>query len=151
MLTLAPLTVPPVVGANVTVKVADWLALSTVPLEIPLALKPAPLAVTPEIATLEFPLFVMVVVCELVVPSITFPKAMLAGLAPTEYVAVCPVPDKLITRGDGVAFVVSLIEPLTAPADEGSNVALNVALPPGPIDVDVLSPVSPNPAPETLT
>jgi len=46
--------------------------------------------------------------------------------------------------------VVSVIEPLTVVAEEGSNVALNVILPPVGIVVDVLRPVSPKPAPATL-
>jgi len=51
------------------------------------------------------------------------------------------VPETLITKDDGVPFVTSVIEPLDAPLDEGSNVALNVALPPAAIVVDVLNPV----------
>ncbi len=47
-------------------------------------------------------------------------------------------------------FVVSVIEPLTAPDDAGSNVALKLALAPAAIVVDVLSPVWPNPVPVTL-
>jgi hypothetical protein len=64
---------------------------------------------------------------------------------------VCPVPERLITSDVGVPFVVTVIEPLTAPDVEGSNVALKVALPPAGTIVDVVMPFTPNPAPVTLT
>lgn len=87
-LTFAPLTAPPDVGANVTVNVVDCPAVNTVPPGTPLALKPAPVAVTPEIVTLEFPLFVSDVVLELVVSSVTLPKARLVGFEPSKSDAV---------------------------------------------------------------
>jgi hypothetical protein len=149
MLTLAPFTAPPVVGANVTVKTADWPADRIVPFEIPLALNPVPITVTPEIVTLEFPLLETVVINELLLPSITFPNTKLEGFAPTDSVVACPVPDISIISGEGAPLVVNAIEPFTVPADNGSNVASNVALAPGPIVVDVLSPTSLKPAPET--
>ena len=46
--------------------------------------------------------------------------------------------------------MVSVIEPLAAAAEEGANVAVNVALPPAVIFVAVLSPAWLNPVPETL-
>jgi hypothetical protein len=60
MLTLAPFTAPGVVGANVTVSVADCPGVSIVPFDTPLALKPAPATVTLETVMFEFPLFVSV-------------------------------------------------------------------------------------------
>ena len=83
--------------------------------------------------------------------SSTLPNERLVGLALSERFVVCPVPERLITRGDGVPFVASVIEPVAAPMAEGSNVALNVVLAPAAIVVDVLSPVWPKPLPDTLT
>ena len=62
MVTPAPLTAPPEVGANVTVSVADWPGVSTVPFTIPFAMNPAHVTVTPEIVTFALPLFVTEVV-----------------------------------------------------------------------------------------
>jgi len=49
----------------------------------PLTLNPVPVAVTLEIVTFEFPLFVSVTLNELVLPTFTFPKFKLAGFAPS--------------------------------------------------------------------
>jgi len=141
IVTLAPLTAPAVVGANVTVRVADCPGVSTVPFEIPLALNPAPVVVTLEIVMFEFPLFVTDVVSEVLLPSPTLPNDKLDGFAPREKVAAAPVPDKLITSGDGVPFVVSVMLPVTGLAEDGVKIALKVVLPPAAIVVDVDSPV----------
>jgi hypothetical protein len=149
-LTLAPLTAPAAVGAKVTVSVADWPDVRIVPLETPLVLNPAPVTVTPEMVTFEFPVLVNEVVNELVPPTFTLPNERLVGLAPSNCVAACPVPERLIASDEGAPFVVRVIEPVTAPDEDGSNVALKVALAPAAIVVDVLRPVCPNPEPETL-
>jgi hypothetical protein len=98
----------------------------------------------------DCPLFVNVLVSELLLSSSTFPKARLAGLAPSDTVAAWPVPERLITSEEGVPLVVSAIDPFDVEGDEGPKVALNVALPPAAIVVNVLSPVWLNPAPVTL-
>jgi hypothetical protein len=141
MATPAPLTVPAVVGAKVTVRVADWPGVSTVPLEIPLALNPAPVTVTPEIVMFELPLFVTDVVSELSVPSPTLPKDKLDGLAPSDGAAMAPVPDRLMTSGDGVPFVMSVILPFTVVAEDGVKTALKLVFAPAAIVVDVETPV----------
>ena len=141
IVTLAPLTAPAVVGANVTVRVEDCPGVSTVPFGTPLALNPAPVTVTPEIVMFELPLFVSDVVSELSVPSPTLPKDRLVGFVPSDKVAVAPVPDRLITSGEGVPFVVSVMLPLTVVAEDGVKTALNVVLPPAAIVVDVERPV----------
>ena len=53
-----PLTDPPDVGANVTVSGTDCPGSRTVPPIGPLTVNPVPVTVTPEMVTLEFPLFV---------------------------------------------------------------------------------------------
>jgi hypothetical protein len=141
MLMFAPLTAPVEVGAKVTVSVADCPGVRTVPLGTPLVRNPAPVTVIAEIVTFAFPPFVSEVVCELLLPSFTFPNDKLPGFAPSVRVAACPVPERLITSEAGLPFVFNVTEPFTAPADDGSNVTLNVPLLPAPIVVDVLSPV----------
>jgi hypothetical protein len=51
------------------------------------------------------------------------------------------VPVKLITSGEGVPFVASVILPLAAAADDGVKMALKLRLPPAGIVEDVESPV----------
>lgn len=63
---------------------------------MPLTVYPAPVTATLEMVTLELPLFVMVVVKELLFPTCTFPKLRLAGDAPRVCVAAVPVPERLI-------------------------------------------------------
>jgi len=75
-----PVTAPAVVGANVTTRVAVWLGVRVVPLT-PVALKPVPVAVTPEIITFEFPVFVSVTFTDALLPSLTLLKLKLDGLA----------------------------------------------------------------------
>jgi hypothetical protein len=75
-----PVTAPAVVGANVITRVAVWLGVSVVPLT-PVALKPAPVAPTPEIITFEFPVFVSVTFTVALLPSLTLLKLKLDGLA----------------------------------------------------------------------
>jgi len=149
--TLAPATVPPVVGLNVTVSVAAWPGLRIRPFATPLELKPAPVVVTLETVTLEFPVLVMVEVSELDVFRLTVPKFKLVGFAVRVRVAATAVPFRLMVSGEGVPFVVSVTEPLTLPADAGVNTALNVNVAPAAIVLDVVRPLMLIPAPVTET
>jgi hypothetical protein len=56
----------------------------------------------------------------------------------------------LIVRGDGVPFVVSLIDPLIVVVDVGVKIALNVRLPPAAIVVAVVNPEIVIPVPVTV-
>lgn len=151
MLTCAPVTAPGVVGAKVTVNVAVWPGVSVVLFATPLDVKPAPVVVTLEIVMLEFPLFVSVVVNELLLPSFTLPKDRLDGFALSERVGLDPVPERLIVSDDGVPFVFSVMLPVDGLPAVGVKIALKVVLPPAAIVVEVERPVWLNPAPETLT
>jgi hypothetical protein len=151
ILTLAPVTAPADVGAKVTVKVADWPAVKIVPFETPLAVKPAPVTVTPETVTLEFPLFVSTVVRELLLPTDTVLKFRLVGLAPSNWVAAEPVPERLITKLEGLPFVTSVSDPLMGAVEAGVKTTLSATLPPGATVVDVVRPVMLKPAPAGVT
>jgi len=78
-----PITLPADSGANATFIVADWLGARMVPDVTPLAVNPVPVAVTLEIVTFEFPLFVSVALKEPVFATFTFPKLRLVGFAPS--------------------------------------------------------------------
>lgn len=147
IVTLAPLTLPALPGANVTINVVDCPGIRIVPLETPPALKPAPLTLTLDMSMLEFPMFVNVELKDLLLPGVTVPKFKLAGLTPSELLAAEPVPVTPITSGEGTPFVTNVIEPLTGELELGANTALNVALEFGAIVVDIDSPVRPTPAP----
>ena len=90
-----PVTLPVVVGENVTVRVAACDALIVTGVVIPLALKPAPLAVMVEIWTAAVPVLVSVICFAELLPEATLPKLRFVGLAcswPTA--AVDPEPVK---------------------------------------------------------
>jgi hypothetical protein len=61
-------------GANVKSSVAVCPAVNTWPVETPTAVNPAPERLTFEMVTSEFPLFVSVMPCTLLVPTLTLPK-----------------------------------------------------------------------------
>src|SRR5271169_4734491 len=60
-----------------------------------------------------------------------------------------PVPLRSIVNGDGVPFVVSVMDPLTAVAVVGVKTALKFMLPPAAIVVEVVSPLIVIPVPDT--
>jgi hypothetical protein len=150
--TLALVTAPPAVGANVTVSVADCPGVRIVPFETPLALNSA-LAVTPETVMLEFPLFVSVVVSGLELFTFTVPKFRLAGLAAKIRVAATPIPLKLIVTDEGALLVVRTMEPVALVVETGVKIAFSVALAPAAIVVDVVIPelLKPEADPVVLT
>jgi hypothetical protein len=149
---LATLTVPAttvaVVGVNVTLSVAVPPAAIVSPDDTPEDVYPAPVTVTLETVTLEFPAFVSVTFRELLLPTFTFPKAKLLVLELRIKVAATPVPESGIKRGDVALLFVSETEPLTAPGALGAKVTLNVVFPPAAIFVGTASPLIVNPVPE---
>ena len=66
--------------------------------------------------TFVLPLFVKTAVSELLLPTLTLPKLKLDVLRPNNFVAASPVPLSAIARGEFGALLLSVIEPLTAPA-----------------------------------
>lgn len=72
-----PVIAPLVAGSNVAVKVALWPGVKIVPVATPLALKPAPVTLTFEIVTFAVPAFVSVILCVLLLETLTFPKLRL--------------------------------------------------------------------------
>jgi len=118
---------------------------------MPLAAKPVPDTVTPEIVTFEFPLFVTVEVIDPVLPTFTFPKLRVELLSPRTRVEATPVPLREIVSGEFGALLTSITDPVTLPAALGPNTRLNVVVLPAPIVTGAVIPVVLNPAPETVT
>lgn len=77
---MPPLSLPAVAGANVALNVAVCPGERMTPESPPPALKPAPLTATFEIVTLEFPAFVNIRFCELLLDTFTLPNARLVEL-----------------------------------------------------------------------
>src|SRR6266852_4233166 len=116
----------------------------------PLALKPAPVTVTPEMVTLEFPLLVSVTGNALLPPTFTLPMLRLVELAARKNVATTPVPLKARVRGEPGALLVMETLPLALPGAEGANCALNVVFCPAASVSGTDKPAMPKPVPETL-
>jgi hypothetical protein len=76
-----PVTLPAALGVKTALNVTfDPVAIVVGALR-PVMLKPVPVTVAREIMTLAEPLFVRLIVCELLLPVETFPKAAIAGTA----------------------------------------------------------------------
>jgi hypothetical protein len=149
MVTL-PLAAPAAEGANCTfTEVLCVGARVTAP--VPLRMeKPLPVALTPETATLELPVLVTVNPCEAVLPSLTLPKLILAGLKLSVRVAATPVPLSATVAGMLEALLVMLTVPLTEPAEAGAYCTLKLALWPGVKVAGRLRPLKVKPEPVTV-
>jgi len=121
-----PSTLPAAVGTNETLSVADWPGVRVVLALTPLVLKPAPEVVTPEIVTFEFPVFVTVTFCELLLPTFTFPKLRLVGLMPRVRMAAIPVPLRATELGDVGALLAIEMLPDTVPTEVGRKATVIV-------------------------
>jgi hypothetical protein len=145
-----PFKVPFTVGANVTVSVAFWLGVKVKPEPTPLGVNADPTTLTLEIVMFVFPLFVTVVVSELLVVKSTTPKGKLVGLASSKVIAALPVPVNGIASGELGASLTSETDPLTAPAVVGAKTTLKVVFPPAAITLGKERPLVLKPAPVTL-
>jgi hypothetical protein len=98
--------------------------------ERPLRPKPLPLAVACEMMTLIVPALVSVTLCVLLVPTLTFPKLILVGLAVRRTLAPFPESDTVV--GEFAALLTTSTLPVTLPAAWGANLVVNVAFCPAP-------------------
>ena len=130
--------------------VTDWFGVSISPEVTPLAVNPAPVAVTVEIFTLALPLFVSATLRELLLPTLTLPKLRLVVLNPSTLVDATPVPLSPIDIGEFGALLTSDIDPVTAPAAVGANTTLKFAFFPARIVNGAVMPDMLKPAPVTL-
>jgi hypothetical protein len=143
-----PLTAPAVVGANIALNAADLPAAMLNGVLMPVVLNPAPPTVAAEIVTVAVPLLVRLIVCELLVPVTTFPKAALDGVAVScGWVAM---PLRAIVNGELGALLMIEMLPVGLPAEVGANCAVNDVLSPAPRVTGVASPVMLKPDPDAL-
>jgi hypothetical protein len=118
---------PDTVGANFTAKAVLCPAFNVMGAVIPLRVKPDPLTAACEIVTLEPPGFVNVPESDCVPPTVTVPKARVAGfevIAP----AAAPIPDNATVAPGLEAFEVMVMLPLADPETMGANLTLKVVL-----------------------
>jgi phosphopantothenate synthetase len=142
---MLPVALPEPFGANDALIVADCPAVSVNGVVTPETVKPAPVTFTCDTVTLAVPLFLSVMDCEFVLPTLTLPKFSLVGDAPS--CACVPVPLSAIVNGEfGPLFATETL-PFAAPAVVGANCAVNVVLCPAAIVSGVEMPVMLKPAP----
>jgi len=140
-----PLTAVVPVAAKLTLKVLFAPAAILNGVVRPLMLKPVPLMVAFEIVSVAVPGFEMVTVFELVVPSVTVPKATGEGLS--EISGAIPAPDRGRVFGEVLALLVNEMLPEALPAVVGANFTLRVVEAPAATLTGVVNPLSLKPAP----
>ena len=121
-----PEAFPETVGANLTLRVATWEALSVNGAVAPLTLKLLPVAVTLLTFTATVPVFFRVIVCDELLPRDTLEKLKLPGVAvscPRGVVEPVPVSETVVVGLFG-SLLVSVILPGTVPAAVGANVTV---------------------------
>ena len=146
--TMLPVVPPAVAGVNVTLKEALCPAPRVAGNARPLIPNPLPVSVARFKLRFTLPLFVSFTVCELLCPTVTFPKLSEVGdmVSP----ACVPVPLKAIFKGELAESLAIERLPVTAPPDGGANLIWSDPLWPTPITLSGLPPTAVNPAPEML-
>jgi len=87
--------------------------------EPPATLNPVPVTETVAMLTGAFPVFVSWSFCVAVVPTVTLPKATLAGLAESVSIAATPVPVSGVLKGEFPALLMIAMLPDAAPVVVG--------------------------------
>jgi len=95
----------------------------------------------------EFPVFVRVTDCLLLLPCVTFPKADAEGLADSCKLCLTPVPLRATASGDWGALLAMLTVPVVLEALAGEKRTLNARDCPGVSVAGSVGPVIPNPLP----
>jgi hypothetical protein len=125
-----PLTDPVVVGAKFTLNVVLCPAPKLIDVK-PLIAKPPPLTLPPETLTLVLPVLDNLTVWLLLLPTVTFPKLRLVGLAVSCIVVVTPVPLRAIVVGEVGALLTSVRAPVVLVVVVGVKLTVKAAELPG--------------------
>lgn len=122
-----PLTVSACLGVKVIFNVAVWPGASVAPLIPP----PEPMSVaatlTPEIVTFELPVFFRLTERVCALPTGSFPKLRLVGVAVSVRVAVMPLPFIASVRALSVALLVIFVFAANVPVAVGANTSVPFA------------------------
>src|SRR5258708_24562522 len=108
-----PVALLAAVGVKLTVNAADLPGATVSGRVSPLKPKPLPETVACETFRLALPGLLSVIVCVLVVPTVTLPKLALAGT--TEICGSTPAPESAIVAGELVALLSTDTLPVTLP------------------------------------
>jgi|ERR1700728_196914 len=146
---MLPVVLPPVVGANVTVKVVFAPALTDFG-AVRLVVKPVPESVAAVMFRVVLPVFVSVTVWLELLPTATLPKATGDGLIVMVDCVAVPEPLRLIASGDPAALLIIDTLPVALVEVVGANVTVKVAVWPGVMLAGALHPVSVKPVPVML-
>ncbi len=137
------------VGVKLTVNAADLPGATVSGRVRPLKPKPLPETVACETFRLALPGLLSVIVCVLVVPTVTLPKLALAGT--TEICGSTPAPESAIVAGELVALLSTDTLPVTLPVAVGAKATFSEALCPAARVNGRVIPLTLNPAPATFT
>jgi hypothetical protein len=143
-----PLSLPAEVGENTALNFTLAPTAIVIGAERPLVLNPVPDTLTCEIVALAVPVFIRLMVCELVLPATTLPKLTLDGA--DESCASIPVPLRATLSGELGALLVTVTLPLALPVAVGAKAALNVAFWPALMVSGVVIPLIAKPLPDAL-
>jgi len=145
---IEPVTAPAAPGAKTALKVVfEPVGIVSGALR-PVILNPVPVTVACEITRLAVPLFVKLIVCELLVPVETFPKPAVFGIA-----LICawpPLPLKATVNGELGALLATEMLPEALPGVVGVNCAVKVVLCPAAIVAPGANPIALKPVPAAL-
>ena len=140
---------PAAVGANFTVNEALWPAAKVAGRVGPETVRPLPVTVALEMATLAVAA-VTVTVCEALLPTLTDPKLREVGLAFNCPTGFTPVPVRETASGEFEALLATDSVPVVLPAAVGANFTVNVALWPAARVAGRVGPETVRPLPVTV-
>ncbi len=143
-----PEALPATVGAKLAVKLVLCPAVRVRGSESPLMLNPLPFAVACETVTLPVPVLVRVTFSLALLPTVTFPRFRLAGVALSS--SVTPVPESKTVAGEFVAVLTTETLPEALPATVGAKLAVKVVLLPAVRVRGSESPLMLKPGPVTV-
>jgi hypothetical protein len=136
-----------VAGANITLNVVDCPAARASGTVKPATLNPVPLSLICETVTLEFPVFVTLTLCVVLVPVAMLPKLSDTGLAVSCSAGATPMPASATTSGELGALFTSVTLPVMLPATAGVNPRVKLEEPPGATVSGNVRPVRLKPVP----
>ena len=125
-----PLTVSACLGAKVILSVAVWPGARVAPLMPPPAVTSVAVALTPETVIFELPVFFRVTERVFELPTDSFPKLRLVGVAVSIRVAVRPLPLIASVRRLSVALLVMVMLAAKVPVTAGVKTSVPFAAAP---------------------
>lgn len=142
-----PVICAALVGAKVTSSVAVCPGAMVAPLRPLPTVMPVPVAVIPEIVTLELPVFVRLTASISLLPTASFPKLRLVGDAEIVRVSAIAVPLMLNVNTVAPELLLSVTIPVSVPVVVGANFSVKSLVPPAGSVNGVVSPLVVKPVP----